>query len=336
MNTDAFIIGSGGWGTALGIVLAGNFETVTLWEHDQAYASKVEASRENSVYLAGVKLKKNLRFQSTEAGVEKASLVLLCTPSQYFRSAVEKFLPKLPESCLIVIATKGIEQGSLLTMSQVVEDVAKKQGITRDLRIVSLSGPSHAEEVGRELPTTVVAASHDPAAAKQCQLAFTQPWFRVYTSEDHLGVELGGSLKNVVALAAGIADGLGLGDNAKAALMTRGLAEITRLGVALGAKASSFYGLTGMGDLVVTCMSRHSRNRSVGERLGKGESWESIQAGMKMVAEGITTAVSARDLAKKAGIDMPICAQVYAVVFEKKNPALAMRELMSRELKSEA
>ena len=263
----AFIIGSGGWGTALGQVLAENFETVTLWEHDAAYAAEVEKSRVNATYLAGVKLKDNLHFQSSDAGLEEADLVLVCVPSQYFRAAVEKLIAKVPAKGLVVIATKGIEQGSLLTMSQVVEDVAKKQGI-QGLRLVTLSGPSHAEEVGRQMPTTVVAAAHSLADAKECQLAFKLPWFRVYSSDDHLGVELGGSLKNVVALAAGIADGLGLGDNAKAALMTRGLVEITRLGVALGAKPGTFQGLTGMGDLIVTCMSRHSRNRSVGERLG--------------------------------------------------------------------
>jgi glycerol-3-phosphate dehydrogenase (NAD(P)+) len=334
MSQNAFVIGSGGWGTALGLVLASSFERVTLWEHDAAYASQVESSRENSIYLKGVKLKDNLHVSAEAKEVTKADLVLVCVPSQYFRAAAEKFASLIPKDALVVVATKGIEQGSLLTMGQVLEDAARKQGV-KGLRLVTLSGPSHAEEVGRELPTMVVAASKSLADAKACQLAFSRPWFRVYTSDDPLGVELGGSLKNVIALASGIADGLGLGDNARAALMTRGLAEITRLGVALGARPASFSGLTGMGDLVVTCMSRHSRNRHVGERLGKGEAWTEIQKGMKMVAEGIHTAVSARDLGRRYHVELPICEQVYAVVFDGKDAGQAMRDLMSRDLKSE-
>lgn len=330
----AFIIGSGGWGTALGVVLSDRYEKVRLWEFDAAYAAEVQKLRENRLYLAGVKLPDALSFQSDAAGLAEASLVLFVAPSEYLRSVAARFMAQLPPKVLCVVATKGIEQGSLMTMSQLLHDEAKKAGIP-PLRLVTLSGPSHAEEVGRRLPTTVVAAADDLADAKECQLQFSGKAFRVYTSTDHLGVELGGSLKNVIALASGVADGLGLGDNAKAAIMTRGLAEMTRLGLALGAKSSTFAGLAGMGDLVVTCMSRHSRNRSVGERLGKGESWEVIHKSMRMVAEGVPTCASAMALSKKFEVEMPLCAAVHQVLFEGKPASKALEDLMSRDLKGE-
>lgn len=335
MSDKAFIIGSGGWGTALGIVLSERFEDVRLWEHDAAYAAEVEKNRENVYYLKGVRLPAALHFQSNSDGLSEAELVLFVAPSQFLRAVAAKHLPQIKAGALCVVATKGIEQGSLMTMSQAVEDEARKLKLPA-LRMVTLSGPSHAEEVGRKLPTTVVAAADRLADALECQKYFNSPVFRVYTSEDHLGVELGGSLKNVIALAAGISDGLGLGDNAKAAIMTRGLAEITRLGVALGAKPATFAGLTGMGDLVVTCMSQHSRNRSVGERLGRGEAWVDIQKSMKMVAEGVPTTASARELAKKYHVDMPLCEAVFQVVFEGKPAAHALKELMAREPKGES
>lgn len=334
MNSKAFIIGSGGWGTALGMVLSERFGDVRLWEHDAAYAAEVERRRENFNYLKGVTLNSSMHFQSSGEGLPESELLVVVAPSQYLRGAVAKFLPQLVPGTLCVVATKGIEQGSLMTMSQVVEDEARKAKLF-PLRIVTLSGPSHAEEVGRRLPTTVVAAGDKLADALECQRHFNGPAFRVYTSLDHLGVELGGSLKNVIALAAGVSDGLGLGDNAKAAIMTRGLAEITRLGVALGAKPATFAGLAGMGDMVVTCMSQHSRNRSVGERLGKGEKWPDIQKSMLMVAEGIPTCASARDLAKKYHVEMPLCEAVFQVVFEAKPASQALKELMGREPKGE-
>lgn len=334
MSDRAFVIGAGGWGTALGLVLARSFAEVRLWEHDAAYAAEVEKARENRHYLKGVRLAGNMHFQSSDEGLAEANLVLIVSPSQYLRASVSRHLSKVSLGTLCVVATKGIESGTLLTMSQLVEDEARKLKLP-PLRLVTLSGPSHAEEVGRSLPTTVVAAGDKMADALECQQYFNGPAFRVYTSTDHLGVELGGSLKNVIALAAGVSDGLGLGDNAKAAIMTRGLAEITRLGVALGAKASTFAGLTGMGDLVVTCMSQHSRNRSVGERLGKGEAWVDIEKSMKMVAEGVPTARSARELAKKYHVEMPLCEAVYQLVFEGKSAAAAMKELMAREARGE-
>jgi glycerol-3-phosphate dehydrogenase (NAD(P)+) len=335
VSDKAFIIGSGGWGTALGIVLSDKFGDIRLWEHDPAYAAQVNQARENLLYLKGVPIAPAMRFQSGPEGLSESDLVVVVAPSQYLRSAVASLLPQFKPGALCVVATKGVEQGSLMTMSQVVQDEARKHKVPTP-RLVSLSGPSHAEEVGRRLPTTVVAAADKLSDALECQAHFNGPAFRVYTSEDHLGVELGGSLKNVIALAAGISDGLGLGDNAKAASMTRGLAEITRLGVALGAKPATFAGLTGMGDLAVTCMSRHSRNRSVGERLGKGESWVEIQKGMKMVAEGVPTSVSARELARKYHVEMPISEAVYQVVFEAKPASEALKDLMGRLPKGEA
>jgi glycerol-3-phosphate dehydrogenase (NAD(P)+) len=201
---------------------------------------------------------------------------------------------------------------------------------------VTLSGPSHAEEVGRRLPTTVVTASFDGEAAKRAQAVFAHDWFRVYTSPDPVGVEIGGALKNVVALAAGVSDGLGLGDNSKAALMTRGLAEMTRLGLAMGAQASTFAGLTGMGDLVVTCMSKHSRNRGIGERLGKGERWSEIRKTFRQAVEGAVTAESAVDLSRKYAVALPISEQVHAILFEDKDPQAALKDLLARPLKEEA
>jgi glycerol-3-phosphate dehydrogenase (NAD(P)+) len=335
VSDKAFIIGSGGWGTALGIVLSDKFSEVRLWEHDPAYAQQVNQSRENSHYLKGVRIADAMSFQNGPEGLGDSDVVVVVAPSQYLRSVVAGLLPHVKAGSLCVVATKGIEQGTLMTMSQVVQDEARKLRLPQP-RLVSLSGPSHAEEVGRRLPTTVVAAAERLSDALECQSHFNGSSFRVYTSEDHLGVELGGSLKNVIALAAGISDGLGLGDNAKAAIMTRGLAEITRLGVALGAKPATFAGLTGMGDLAVTCMSRHSRNRSVGERLGKGEAWAEIQKGMKMVAEGVPTSVSARELARKYHVEMPISEAVYQVVFEGKPAEVALKELMGRLPKGES
>ncbi len=333
--TQPFIIGGGGWGTALGMVLAEKAPKVILWEHDTAYAAEVQATRESPRYLKGVKLPAQLEFRSTFAGLELAELIVLSVPSRFIRSVCEQALPLLKPGALLVVATKGIEPGTLLTMSQVAADVAVKAGLPK-LRIASLTGPSHAEEVGRKLATSVVTAADDPADARAARDAFNVGWFRVYLSDDHLGVELGGALKNVVALAAGISDGLGLGDNAKAALITRGLAEMTRLGVSLGAKASTFSGLAGLGDLVVTCMSQHSRNRGVGERLGKGERWSEISKTMIQAVEGAVTCESAYALAKRQGIEMPITEQVYEVLYHDKPAKAGLADLLAREAKGEA
>lgn len=332
---QAFILGGGGWGTALGAILAERFERVVLWEHDAAYAAEMQASRENSRYLKGVKLPDNMLASADLALMAQAELLVLSVPSQFFRKVWVQALPFAKAGQLAVVATKGLEPGSLLSMRQICEEECAKAGKT-GLRFVTLSGPSHAEEVGRRQPTTVVTASPDAEAAKLAQEAFGRDWFRVYTSPDPLGVEIGGALKNVVALAAGVADGLGLGDNAKAALMTRGLAEMTRLGLAMGAQRDTFAGLAGMGDLVVTCMSQHSRNRHVGERLGKGESWAQISAGFKQAVEGTVTALSAVSLAKKHGVEMPICEEMHAIIYEGKDPRAALKSLLARPLRPEA
>jgi glycerol-3-phosphate dehydrogenase (NAD(P)+) len=332
---QAFILGGGGWGTALGLILAERFERVVLWEHDAAYCAEMNAAHENSRYLKGVRLPDHMTATSDLAAMGEAELLVLSVPSQFFRTVWAKALGHAKPGQLAVVATKGLEPESLLSMRQVAEEECKKAGQAAP-RFVTLSGPSHAEEVGRRLPTTVVTASPDAAAAKEAQEAFNRDWFRVYTSSDPLGVEIGGALKNVVALAAGVADGLGMGDNAKAALMTRGLAEMTRLGVAMGAQAATFAGLTGMGDLVVTCMSQHSRNRHVGERLGKGESWAEISKTFKQAVEGTVTAKSAVALAQRHKIAMPICEEVHAILYQGKDARQALKDLLARPSREEA
>jgi glycerol-3-phosphate dehydrogenase (NAD(P)+) len=331
----AFILGGGGWGTALALVLADRYDQVLVWEHEADYAAQVQAGRENTRYLPGVRLADNLTMTSDLADMADADLLLLSVPSAFFRRVWAQALPYSRPDQLAVVATKGIEPGSLMSMRQVAEDECAKAG-SPPPRFVTLSGPSHAEEVGRRLPTTVVVASPDPSAATAAQAAFAHDWFRVYTSPDPLGVEIGGALKNVVALAAGVLDGLGLGDNAKAALMTRGLAEMTRLGVAMGAQAPTFAGLTGMGDLVVTCMSQHSRNRGIGERLGKGETWAEISKTFKQAVEGTVTAESAVELAERYKVELPIATEVHAILYKGKDPKAALRDLLTRPLKMEA
>ncbi len=331
----AFVLGAGGWGTALGLVLADRFERVVLWDHEADYAAEMQAKRENSRYLKGVKLADNMLASADLGLMADADLLVLSVPSQFFRRVWAQALPLARPQQLAVVATKGLEPESLLSMRQVAEEECRKAGAPAP-RFVTLSGPSHAEEVGLKMPTTVVTASPDAEAAKLAQEAFGRDWFRVYTSPDPLGVEIGGALKNVVALAAGIADGLGMGDNAKAALMTRGLAEMTRLGAAMGAQPLTFAGLAGMGDLVVTCMSLHSRNRHVGERLGKGETWAQISAGFKQAVEGTVTARSAVSLARRHGIEMPICEEVHAILYEGKDARAALKSLLSRPFKPEA
>ncbi|MGE4488641.1 MAG: NAD(P)H-dependent glycerol-3-phosphate dehydrogenase [Kiritimatiellales bacterium] len=320
-----FVIGNGGWGTALGMTLAGNGHNVTIWGPFEEEIESVRTSGENSVYLPGVKIQESIRWTSAPEEVRDAELVVVVVPSRFVRTTLETFKPHLPQNALIVSATKGLDEKTHQRMSQVAFDVLGRN-------IAILSGPSHAEEVARGVPTAVTVAGEN---ADRIQAAFMGKTFRVYTSDDVIGVELGGTLKNIIAVAAGILDGMGLGDNSKAALMTRGLAEITRLGTALGAKPETFSGLSGIGDLIVTCASRHSRNRSVGERLGKGESLQDIMGGMKQVAEGIWNARAARDLAKDHGIEMPITEEVCAIVEDGKNPKQALQDLMNRDPKAE-
>ena len=325
---NCFVIGNGGWGTALGMVLSGNGHQVTLWG---PFAEEIEAIRtagENNVYLPGVELSETLTWTSDPADIKEAELVVLVVPSRFVRSTLETFKPHLPETALLVSATKGLDEETHQRMSEVAADV-----LGRDIAI--LSGPSHAEEVARGVPTAVTVAGQRFQCLEKIQAAFGGKTFRVYTSDDVVGVELGGTLKNIIAVAAGILDGMGLGDNSKAALMTRGLAEISRLGAALGAKPETFSGLSGVGDLMVTCGSRHSRNRAVGERLGKGESLADIMGGMKQVAEGVWNAKAARDLAAEHGVDMPITEEVCAIVENGKDPRQALNDLMTRTPKAE-
>jgi len=320
-----FVIGNGGWGTALGMILAGNGNQVTIWGPFEEEINAIRSAGENTVYLPGVQIPPAIQWTSNPAEAKDADLIVSVVPSRFVRSTLETFKPVLRADALIVSATKGLDEATHQRMSEVARSV-----LGRDIAI--LSGPSHAEEVARGVPTAVTVAG---TRADAIQKAFIGKTFRVYTSDDVIGVELGGTLKNIIAVAAGILDGIGLGDNSKAALMTRGLAEITRLGVALGAKPETFSGLSGVGDLIVTCGSRHSRNRSVGERLGKGESLQQIMGGMKQVAEGIWNAKAARDLAREHGIEMPITEEVCQIVENGKDPRQALKDLMGRDPKAE-
>ena len=325
----AAVIGDGGWGTALAMVLERNGHEVSVWGPFGDYLDEIRTSGENINYLPGVKVPESIHWTDDPAqAVDGAELVVLVVPSRYYRDVVESFKPHIPANALIVSATKGLDEESHERMSEVAEEILGHP-------VAVLSGPSHAEEVARGVPCAVAVAAPDHAVAEQIQQLFVNDTFRVYSLDDVVGVELGGALKNVIAVAAGISDGMGFGDNTKAALMTRGIAEITRLGTALGARQETFMGLSGIGDLMVTCMSRHSRNRGVGERLGKGESLDEILAGMKMVAEGIWNCQAAKELAAELGIPVPITEQVNAIVHEGKDPRQAVIDLMTRTPRSE-
>jgi glycerol-3-phosphate dehydrogenase (NAD(P)+) len=327
----ATVIGDGGWGTALAMVLAGNGHDVTVWGPFEEVLEEVRSTGENRHYLPGVKVPESMVWTSdVERAVAEAELVVLVVPSRFYRPVMEQLKGKIPEGALLVSATKGLDEKSYERMSEVAEAVLGRP-------VAVLSGPSHAEEVAHgRLPCAVAVAAADIEVANAVQAAFSNGVFRVYTLTDVCGVELGGALKNVIAVAAGIGDGMGFGDNSKAALMTRGIAEITRLGMAMGAKPETFMGLSGIGDLMVTCMSRHSRNRGVGERLGRGESLTDIMAGMKMVAEGIWNCQAAKELADRFGVSVPITEQVTAIVHGGKDPIEAVKDLMTREPTTEA
>ncbi len=324
------VVGAGGWGTALSVVLAETQPRIVLWSYESGQAEEMRVTRQNAAYLPGVVLPDNIEVVSALDVVSDASLVVLVTPSKAVRqTAISLREAGLPGSATLVSCTKGIEFATGYRMSQILGEVFPG----RPLAV--LSGPSHAEEVGRRVPTAVVAGSSDPEVAGRVQRLFSTPAFRVYTSDDVAGIELGGALKNVFALAAGMGDGLGLGDNSKAALVTRSLAELMRLGVAMGGRRETFQGLSGIGDLMVTCFSRHSRNRGFGERLGRGESLAAIEASTRMVAEGVPTAHSAAACARRLGIECPVIEQVVAILDGRQHPAKAMHELMTRDLKSE-
>ncbi|MBX3179299.1 MAG: NAD(P)-dependent glycerol-3-phosphate dehydrogenase [Candidatus Hydrogenedentes bacterium] len=319
------VIGGGSWGLALTRLLALNGQAVTLWCRPDDDPDTLRETRESKRYLPGVLLPDNVVVSpDVDAGAE---MVVYAVPSHAMRAVAPQF--RFQGNPIRVSVAKGIENDSLLRMSEVLGAVVPGGPI------VALSGPSHAEEVGRGLPASVVAASSDEPARNAVQAAFFSRAFRVYTSPDIVGVELGGSLKNVVAIAAGVCDGLGLGDNAKSALITRGLAEMARLGVACGADPLTFAGLSGMGDLITTCTSRHSRNRGVGEAIAQGRSLEEILASSPMVAEGVRTARSARALAARMNVDMPLAEAVGQVLFEGLSPGDAIEALMARDAKPE-
>lgn len=325
------VIGDGGWGTCLAVHLANRGHEVVLWGAFPQYVAEMQRKRENPKFLPGVPFPNSLVLTGRiDQALDKAEVVLIAVPSQYLKRVFQQHLQSAPwDRVLAISVVKGIDADTLQRMSQVIRSLAP----VKDL--VVLSGPSISYEVARGVPTTVVAAAEDEAIARKAQALFATERFRVYTSTDVIGVELGGSLKNVIAIACGVADGLGFGTNTKAGLTTRGLAEISRLGVAMGAKMETFYGLSGLGDLVTTCFSSHSRNRQVGEKLGKGATVVEITAGMEQVAEGMPTAKSAHALSRKYSVETPIMAEVYRVLYEGKSPNDAVHDLMLREPKAE-
>ncbi len=324
------VLGDGGWGTCLGVLLANRGCQVTLWGAFPEYAAQVSKSRENVKFLPGVKIPDAVHLTGDLAQCwEGAEMVVVAVPSKYLRQVLERCREGPWQTLPVVSVVKGIDPETLLRMSELIRRTVPVQ------RLAVLSGPSISYEVARGVPTTVVAASEDPSLAKSIQTLFTSDRFRVYTSSDVVGVELGGALKNVIAIACGAADGLGFGTNTKAALATRGLVEMARLGAAMGAKAETFSGLSGLGDLITTCFSTHSRNRSVGEALGKGKSVQEVTQAMEQVAEGVPTAQSAYRLAQKHRVEMPITAAVYQVLCEGKSPSHVVRDLMLRDPKPE-
>lgn len=324
------VIGDGGWGTALAMVLQRNGHRVCVWGPDATYLQELQARGENVKFLPGVAVPPELQWTADpEQTVHQADLVVIAVPSKYYRTVVQTFAPHLASAPLVVSVTKGLDTQTHHRMSATAEE------ILNGTPVIALSGPSHAEEVALGVPSAIVAACTDHERAVAVQSIFNAPSFRVYTSDDIIGVELGGALKNVIAIAAGISDGIGYGDNTKAALITRGLAEMTRLGQALGAHPTTFSGLSGIGDLIVTCTSRHSRNRRVGEALGKGDTLETIMARSEQVAEGVWNCANARALAAECGVDAPITDEVHAVVHEQKNPRDAVTDLLTREPRPE-
>ena len=323
------IIGAGSWGIALSYLLHNNGHQVTVWS---ALPQEVEELREKRVHrtLPDLTLPEDMVFTGDlEAAMDQKDLLVTAVPSVYVRETAKKMRPFLREGQIVVNVAKGIEESTLMTLSQILEEELP------GANVAVLSGPSHAEEVSRSLPTTCVAGAADKKTAEYIQSLFMSEVFRVYTSPDVLGIELGGALKNVIALAAGIADGLGYGDNTKAALITRGIAEIARLGMAMGGKLETFCGLSGIGDLIVTCASMHSRNRRAGILIGKGYTMEEAMKEVKMVVEGVYSAKAAMGLASKYGVQLPIIEQVNEVLFQGKPAAEAVRDLMLRDKKIE-
>ena len=324
------VIGAGSWGIALANLLAGNGHDVTVWSIMKDEIDMLELNHEHLDKLPGVKLNDSIKYTTDlEKACKEKDILVLAVPSVYTRSTAHSMAPFITDGQIIVNVAKGVEENTLLTLSEIITEEIP------NANVCVLSGPSHAEEVGRGLPTTVVVGSKDQKTAEYLQDTFMNDFFRVYTSSDILGIELGGALKNVVALAAGIADGLGYGDNAKAALITRGISEIARLGIAMGGQFETFCGLTGIGDLIVTCASMHSRNRRAGILIGQGKSAKEAMDEVKMVVEGVYSAKAAMGLSKKYNVDLPIIAEVNKILFENKPPKDVGRCLMNREKKDE-
>ncbi len=324
------VLGAGSWGTTIANLLSEKGHKVTIWTFEENVVREINENHTNSNYLPGIKLEKNLKATSLPASLWRTEIFVNAIPTQFIREAFSKY--KFPiKNKIIVNLSKGIEKKSLMRISGILQDTI---GFHQE-NYLTLTGPSHAEEVSRKIPTAVVVASENIESAKLVRDIFSTSYFRVYSSEDVIGCELGGALKNVIAVAAGIIDGLNFGDNTKAALITRGLAEITKLGVALGAKHQTFSGLSGLGDLVVTCNSKHSRNRYVGEQIGKGKQLQEILKEMKMVAEGIQTTESAYFLSQQHKVDMPIIEHVYKILFNGLEPIEAINNLMTRQTKNE-
>lgn len=324
------ILGDGGWGTALGLLLVKQGHAVRLWGPFPEYIERLRHEHENKLFLPGVPLPETMHLTADrDEAVDGAEVVILASPSKFYRSVLESFVGRLPSACALLSVSKGLDTATRRRLTEVAGEVLGHASVA------VLSGPSHAEEVARGVPTAVVIACADQSRAHALQKIITSPLFRVYTSEDVIGVELGGAFKNIMALAAGVSDGLGFGDNTRAALMTRGLAEMTRLGVALGARPQTFAGLSGLGDLIVTCTSRLSRNHMVGERLGRGETLDQIVGSMSQVAEGVTTCGIAYALAHERGVRTPITDEVHAMLHDGRSPAQAVETLMTRDARQE-
>ncbi|HQF67798.1 MAG TPA: NAD(P)H-dependent glycerol-3-phosphate dehydrogenase [Candidatus Cloacimonadota bacterium] len=335
------VIGGGGWGLALARLLHRNGHSLQVWEHNATYLATLISNHANPALLPGITLPEDIVFTGDFASVEKFSphIVILATPSQYLRPTLRSMPPETqkgiwmsPGLLAVVNVAKGIEEGSLQTLDAVLGELLPE---AMQHKICALSGPSHAEEVAREVPTAVVVAGKNEDLLITLQEVFSNDFFRVYRSNDLLGVEIGGAVKNIIAIAAGIIDGLGFGDNTIGALLTRGIVEIQRFGVALGAKAETFWGLSGLGDLVTTATSPHSRNRYVGKRIGEGKKLRQITQEMEMVAEGVATTNSVYQLALQRGIEMPIVREVWEILYQEKDPRQAIVSLMTRELKAE-
>jgi len=330
----AAVLGAGSWGTTLAVVLAENGHDVLLWDRDPARAQRIERARENAAFLAGVQIPSAVRATGDLAEAARGSkIVAFVVPSHTMRVAASAVTASgvLEHDARVVCATKGLEEGTHRRMSQVLCEELRVD----PSRIVSLVGPSHAEEVSRRIPTSIVAAGADGDACRAVQDAFVRPYLRIYTNDDIVGVEIATALKNSIAIAAGILDGLGCGDNTKAALVTRGLSEITGLGTAMGARSETFSGLAGVGDLVVTCLSRHSRNRRLGEAIGRGQTLEEAVSDLVMVAEGVRTTRAAVELGRELGVELPIIEMVHRVLFEGHDPREAVQMLMTRPPRAE-